>query len=83
MFLAIKVEDPTPTLLTYVYYTIHLCHEKSGGMMLCCAPLLYKWFISHVFKDMYVVENMNGYKWYQYLVSLTEKSILWYPQILN
>lgn len=51
--------------------------------MLCCACFLYKWFISHVFKDMYVVENMNGYKWYQYLVSLTEKSILWYPQILN
>lgn len=34
MFLAVEVEDPTPTLLTYVYYTIHLCHEKSGGMML-------------------------------------------------
>lgn len=26
---------------------------------------------------------MNGYKWAQYLVSLTQKDILWFPQILN
>lgn len=85
VFLAIKVEDEDliPSLLTDVNYTILLHHEKRGDVMLCCAPFLYKWFISHISKDISSVGNMNGYKWYQYLVALVEKYIIWYPQVLN
>lgn len=52
-------------------------------MMLCCAPLLYKWLISHLAEDITIVEEMSGHKWDQYLVSLTGKNIIWYPQILH
>lgn len=52
-------------------------------MMLCCTPLLYKWLISYLAKDMTVAENMNGHKWAQYLISLTDKNITWYQQILH
>lgn len=52
-------------------------------MMLSCAPLLYKWIISHIAKDMTTVEVMSGQKWAQSLVSLINKNIIWYPQILH
>lgn len=52
-------------------------------MLLCYTPLLYKWLIPNLSKDITGVEGMNGHKWAQYLVSLTQKDILWFPQILN
>lgn len=36
-----------------------------------------------MYKDITVVEGVNGHKWAQYLVSLTQKDIMWFPQILN
>lgn len=34
-------KNPIPTLIVYVYYYLHLRHEKKGWMVLCHAPLLY------------------------------------------
>lgn len=45
--------------------------------------MLYKWPISHITKDMSTVKIMNGRKWAQYLVLLTDKNNIWYPQILH
>lgn len=64
LFLAIKVGDPdhVPALLADVYHTLHQRYTKKVGMMLCCAPLLYKWLISHLARDMIVIERMSGHK---------------------
>lgn len=81
LFLAVKVrdEDLAPALLADVYYTLHQRHTNRGCMMMCCALLLYKWFISHLSKDITTIEGMNGHKWAQYLVSLNQKDIPWFP----
>lgn len=51
--------------------------------MLCCAPLHYKWHIFHLARDITTVERISGHKWAQYMVSLINKDIIWFPQILN
>ncbi|XP_050897449.1 uncharacterized protein LOC127104302 [Lathyrus oleraceus] len=79
----VKNEDLVSALLEDVYHTLHLRFEKKGGLMLCCIPLLYQWFVSHVFKDSDMVERIDGYEWSQKLVGLTENSIIWYPHGLN
>ncbi|XP_050877603.1 uncharacterized protein LOC127081385 [Lathyrus oleraceus] len=66
----VKNEDPVPALLADVYHTLHLRFEKVGGLMLCCIPLLYQWFVSHVFKDVDTIEGMDGYEWSQKLVGV-------------
>lgn len=33
--------NPVPFLLAYFYHTFHTKHEKKGGTLLCCAPLLH------------------------------------------
>ncbi|XP_050875119.1 uncharacterized protein LOC127078729 [Lathyrus oleraceus] len=82
VFWAVKVknEGSVPALLADVYHTLHLRVEKKGGLMLCCIPLLYQWFVSHVFKEVDTIEKMDGYDWSQKLVGLTENTIIWYPR---
>ena len=36
-----------PTLLGDAYYSINLRSSYHRGMIICCTPLLYRWFISH------------------------------------
>lgn len=33
--------NPVPFLLAVIYYSLHERHEKKGGTLLCCAPLLH------------------------------------------
>ncbi|XP_050896899.1 uncharacterized protein LOC127103708 [Lathyrus oleraceus] len=40
-----------PTLLGDVYYFIHFRTEKKGGWVRCGAPILYKFFISHLLQS--------------------------------
>ncbi|XP_050919137.1 uncharacterized protein LOC127136643 [Lathyrus oleraceus] len=40
--------NPVPTLLADTYHSIHIRNSYSGGMIICCVPLLYKWLISHL-----------------------------------
>ncbi|XP_050916379.1 uncharacterized protein LOC127131505 [Lathyrus oleraceus] len=42
------IGNPVPILLGDTYHYIHHKIKKGGGTILCCAPLLYKWFISHL-----------------------------------
>ncbi|XP_050900625.1 uncharacterized protein LOC127107386 [Lathyrus oleraceus] len=49
--------NPVPFLLADIYYDLHARHEKRGGTLLCCAPLLYTWFMQHMPEE----EWKNGY----------------------
>ena len=42
------IGNPIPTLLGDAYYYIDLWNSYHGGMIMCCTPLLYRWFISHM-----------------------------------
>ncbi|GAU51825.1 hypothetical protein TSUD_416110 [Trifolium subterraneum] len=78
-----KNQDPIPALLADVYYTLHMRHKGEGRQIICCLPLLYQWFMSHMCKDQSQMNRMNGYEWSQLLASLTEDTIRWYPMRLD
>lgn len=40
--------NPVPFLLADIYNSFHARHEKIGGTLLYCAPLLYTWFMQHM-----------------------------------
>ena len=42
------IGNPVLTLLGDVYFSLCLRNSKGGGTIVCCVPLLYKWFISHL-----------------------------------
>ena len=42
------IGNPVPTLLGDMYFSLHLRNSKGGGTIVCCIPLLYKWFILHL-----------------------------------
>jgi hypothetical protein len=76
----VKKENPVPALLANVYYTLHERHEKKKGLMLCCIPLLYSWFTSHV---PFTINAMDAHEWSQKMMALTENSVLWYAKKLG
>jgi hypothetical protein len=39
------IGNPVPTLLGDMYFSLHQRNSKDGGTIVCCIPLLYKWFI--------------------------------------
>jgi len=41
-------KNPVPTMLADTYHAIHDRTLKGRGYILCCVPLLYRWFISHL-----------------------------------
>ncbi|XP_050908885.1 uncharacterized protein LOC127122623 [Lathyrus oleraceus] len=65
-----------PTLLGDVYYPIHFRTKKKGGWVRCCAPILYKWFISHLLQS--TLYNKDNLMWSKRLMALTNKDIVWY-----
>ena len=60
-----------------------LRHSKERGSLRCCIPLLCQWFISHLYKDIYMVETKGNHAWAKKLRSFNEKSILWYPKKID
>ncbi|KAI5418432.1 hypothetical protein KIW84_042896 [Lathyrus oleraceus] len=71
------IGNPVPTLLGYMYFSLHLRNYKGGGTIVCCIPLLYKWFISHLPQTHAFVENKQCLWWSQRLMSLTNYDIVW------
>ncbi|XP_050878157.1 uncharacterized protein LOC127081975 [Lathyrus oleraceus] len=68
--------NPVPFLLADVYYALHARHEKRGGVLLCCDPLLYTWFMQHMPEEgPFVAKELKSP---QKLASLTASSIRWY-----
>jgi len=76
---AIKIflaKNPVPTLLADTYHSIHDRTQKGQGTILCCAPLLYKWFTLHL-PDHFKTNPENAL-WSQKTMSLSPSDIVWY-----
>ncbi|XP_058764836.1 uncharacterized protein LOC131638300 [Vicia villosa] len=72
---AIKIfmkKNHVPTLLGDTYYSIHLRNSYGKEMVTCCTPLLYKWYISHLFWS-----QKEGLKWSYKIMTLTNTKIVW------
>ncbi|XP_050877251.1 uncharacterized protein LOC127081008 [Lathyrus oleraceus] len=68
--------NPVPFLLADIYHALHARHEKRGGTLLCCAPLLYTWFMQHMPEEgLFVAKELKSP---QKLASLTASSIRWF-----
>lgn len=70
-------KNQVPTLLDDVYYYLGWRHEKKWWMIACCAPLLYKWLLTHLPKEGPFMEKKNA-SWTQKLGSLLSNDISWY-----
>ena len=75
------IGNPVPTLLGDAYHSIHHRTSKGGGEIVCCAPLLYKWFISHLPKSPAFWDLKDGLLWSQKIMSLTHSDIDWYDRV--
>ena len=53
--------NPVPTLLGDVLHSLHTRTMKKRGTLMCCTPLLYWWFISHLPRS--VLKNELGLRW--------------------
>ncbi|KAI5411755.1 hypothetical protein KIW84_056719 [Lathyrus oleraceus] len=77
------IGNPMPTLLGDTYFSLHLRNSKGGETIVCCIPLLYKWFILHLPQTPAFVENKQCLRWSQRLMSLTNDDIVWYDPSLR
>lgn len=73
-------KNKVPTLFADTYYSIHMRTHKKKGIVVCCMPLLYRWFISHLPNKGSSVENKDNLKWSQRIMSHTDDDILWYSR---
>ncbi|KAI5445877.1 hypothetical protein KIW84_013921 [Lathyrus oleraceus] len=78
-----SVLNPVPTLLGDTYFSLHLRNAKGGGVIVCCFPLLYKWFISHLPQTVAFKENKGCLRWSTRLMSLTNDDISWYDRVYD
>ncbi|XP_050916229.1 uncharacterized protein LOC127131347 [Lathyrus oleraceus] len=51
------IKNSVLTLLDDTYFSIHHQTSKGGGTLVCCVPLLYKWFILHMLQSPIFQEN--------------------------
>jgi hypothetical protein len=70
--------NPVPTLLADAYHSIHHRTQKGYGVIICCAPLLYRWFTSHLPQTDRFKENPDKLRWSQRIMPLTSTDIAWY-----
>ncbi|XP_050896422.1 uncharacterized protein LOC127103190 [Lathyrus oleraceus] len=74
------IENPVPTLLADAYHFVHMRNSYSGGMITCCVPILYKWFISHLPRYHAFWDLKDGLLWSHKITSLTHSDIVWYSR---
>ena len=65
--------NPVPTLLRDVLHSLHTRTMKKKGTLMCCTPLLYRWFILHLPRS--VMKNELGLRWNQRIMSLSHSDI--------
>ncbi|GAU47885.1 hypothetical protein TSUD_404570 [Trifolium subterraneum] len=70
--------NPVLSLLANAYHSIHHRTQKGHGLIICCAPLLYRWFISHLPQISRFKENPEKLRWSQRIMPLTSADIVWY-----
>ena len=74
---AVKIflsRNPVPTLLGDILHTLHTRTMRRRGILVCCMPLLSRWFISHLPKS--ILKNEEGLGWSQRIMSLSHADIL-------
>src|SRR3954462_7250497 len=69
--------NPVPTLLGDMYFSVHSRNLQRGGLITCCVPLLYEWFVSHLPKSSTFWNMRDGLYWSQKIMSLTHTDIEW------
>ncbi|KAI5412400.1 hypothetical protein KIW84_057174 [Lathyrus oleraceus] len=77
---AIKIfltHNPVPALLGDILHSLHTRTMKRQGILMCCVPLLSRWFISHLPRS--VLKNEQNLKWSQRIMSLSHSDICWCP----
>ncbi|XP_050908725.1 uncharacterized protein LOC127122428 [Lathyrus oleraceus] len=72
------IRNPVPTLHGDTYFSIHHRTYKGSGTIVCCTPLLYKWFISYMSQSHIFKENKGCLRWSHRVMSLTNDDIAWY-----
>ena len=70
-----------PTLLGDILHSLHTRTLKRRGTLLCCTPLLARWFISHLPQS--ILRNEQGMRWSHMLMSLTHSDIHWCSRSLE
>ncbi|XP_058745833.1 uncharacterized protein LOC131618677 [Vicia villosa] len=73
---AIKIflaRNPVPTLLRDILHSLHTRTSKKRGTLMCCIPLLSRWFISHLPRS--VLRNEQRMQWSQRMMSLSHSDI--------
>lgn len=85
VFLAYKHrrKNPVPAVLADTYHALTLRHEKKGGIILCCLPVLYLWFTTHMFKKGGWVEIRSKSEWARDITNLSGRTISWCSQGLE
>jgi hypothetical protein len=71
-------KNPVPALVADVLYHLHIRHEKKRGVVLCCTPLLYSWFLSHLSTRGPWYDVLKDLSWAQTLACLTSDALVWY-----
>ncbi|XP_050894682.1 uncharacterized protein LOC127101338 [Lathyrus oleraceus] len=74
------MKNHIPTNVTDTYYSNHVRTQKKKGTIICCIPLLYIWFISHLPSKGPFIENKGNLKWSQRIMSLNAEDISWYSR---
>ncbi|XP_058733139.1 uncharacterized protein LOC131604733 [Vicia villosa] len=77
------LQNPVPTLLGDVYHSIHHKSSQKGGLVRFCAPLLYRWFRSHLPERGAFVDNRHTSKWAERIMGLRAKDIVWHNRYLD
>lgn len=73
-----------PTLLGDLYHSVHSISDKGkGGVVFCCASLLYRWFASHLPLQGEFVDTHHTIKWSNRLMGLTSKDLNQYKPCLG
>ncbi|XP_050916508.1 uncharacterized protein LOC127131639 [Lathyrus oleraceus] len=76
-------QNPIRTLLVDTYYSIHVRTQKKKGTIVCCSPLLYRWFILYLPKKGPFVKNKDNLKWSQQIMSLKAEDIPSYSRVYD
>ncbi|XP_058775631.1 uncharacterized protein LOC131649908 [Vicia villosa] len=77
------LQNPVPTLFGDVYHSIHHKNSQKGGLVRFCAPLLYRWFRSHLPERGAFIDNRHTSKWAERIMGLRAKDIVWYNSALD
>ncbi|XP_058745836.1 uncharacterized protein LOC131618684 [Vicia villosa] len=77
------LQNPVPTLLGDVYHSIHHKNSQKGGLVRFYAPLLYRWFRSHLPERGAFIDNRHTSKWAERIMGLRAKDIVWYNSALD